>query len=174
MRSREGAVELLEVASSVALRPARDADTEAIAALWHQAWLDAHAALVPAAAVAQRPLSSFQKRVPERLAETTLATTGARLVGFVTVRGDNVEQLYVAEAARGSGVGQALLAHAESQVALRFDRAWLTVASGNTRARRFYARHGWRDVGGVDFPLPTADGSVVVRARRYEKWLTPA
>ncbi len=160
------------MAAALLLRPARDADIQAIARLWHQAWLDAHAALVPAAAVEQRPLASFQKRVPERVAETTLATTGDQLVGFVTVRGDNVEQLYVAESARGTGVGQALLALAEAQLAPRFDRAWLTVASGNTRARRFYARHGWRDSGGVDFPLPTADGCVIVRARRYEKWLT--
>lgn len=154
-----------------ALRVALLADIDAIAALWHRAWHDAHAELVPAQALEQRRLADFRKRVPERQPDTTVAVLAAGIVGFVTAREDNVEQLYVAEPARGTGVACALLTHAEQRIAARFDRAWLSVAAGNTRARHFYTRQGWRDVGGVDYPLPAADGSGVVAARRYEKWL---
>jgi ribosomal protein S18 acetylase RimI-like enzyme len=160
------------VSDPVVLRPARDADIEAIATLWHRAWFDAHEPLVPAAALSLRPFASFRTRVPERVVETTVATDESLLVGFVTVRGDHVEQLYLAAPARGTGVARALLTHAETRIAARFDRAWLTVASGNTRARHFYARQGWRDAGGLDFPLPAGDSVVIVPARRYEKWLT--
>jgi ribosomal protein S18 acetylase RimI-like enzyme len=161
------------VTAPITLRPARAADIEAIATLWYRAWLDAHEPLVPAAALELRHFASFRVRVPERVAGTTVATAESLVVGFVTVRGDHVEQLYLAAPMRGSGVARALLTYAETVIAARFDRAWLTVASGNTRARHFYARQGWRDVGGVDFPLPAGDSVVIVPARRYEKWLMP-
>lgn len=155
------------------LRPALAEDIEAIAALWHRAWFDAHEPLVPKAALGHRNFENFRARVPERIPDTTVALAVSSVVGFVTVKGDHVEQLYVTEAMRGTGVARALLGRAESRIAARFDRAWLSVAAGNMRARRFYARRGWRDAGGVDFPLPAGESVVIVRARRYEKWLTP-
>jgi putative acetyltransferase len=153
------------------LRAAEFADSEALAALWHQSWHDAHALLVPAAALAQRRLADFRARVQERLPHTTVAVVDSGIAGFATLHDDQLEQLYLAEAARGTGVAGTLIEHAERSLLARFDRAWLSVAAGNLRARRFYARHGWRDVGGVDYRLETADGGVIVRARRYEKWL---
>jgi hypothetical protein len=47
------------------------------------------------------------------------------------------------------------------------DRAWLAVADGNDRARRFYEREGWTDGGALDH-IP-AGAAVVVPCRRYQK-----
>jgi GNAT superfamily N-acetyltransferase len=84
----------------------------------------------------------------------------------VTVHEDEVEQLYVADAARGGGAAALLHAHGERVIADRFDQAWLAVVAGNARARRFYARQGWVDSGAFDYPAPIGGGSFLVRARR--------
>ncbi|GAB3812674.1 GNAT family N-acetyltransferase [Micromonospora zhanjiangensis] len=164
----------------LALRAAHAQDAEAIAVLWCHGWLDGHAGHVPDELHRHRQLADFRRRVPPRLATTTVATLAGRLVGFVTVARDEVEQVYVAGPARGTGVADALLAAGERMVAVRFDTAWLAVAVGNTRARRFYARCGWRDVAPLDYPAETGTGgddpapgsgtgTVIVPCRRYEK-----
>jgi ribosomal protein S18 acetylase RimI-like enzyme len=84
----------------------------------------------------------FRERVPPRIPDTTVATIASGVVGFVTVQDDEVEQIYVAESARGGGIANLLLRHAEQRIAVRFDTAWLAVVAGNTRARRFYERNG--------------------------------
>jgi GNAT superfamily N-acetyltransferase len=53
-----------------------------------------------------------------------VACVGGRLVGFVTVIHDGIEQLYVAEDARGGGVAAALLAPGER-----------TIGGSNSRSR---------------------------------------
>jgi GNAT superfamily N-acetyltransferase len=103
-----------------------------------------------------------------------IAETGGHLVGFVTVRNDEIEQLYVDAHARGSGVAAALLGHGERVIAEQHERAWLAVVAGNTRARRFYARYGWIDTGPFDNPAEIAGGTMTVPTLRYEKRLRPA
>jgi GNAT superfamily N-acetyltransferase len=117
---------------------------------------------VPAALEAVRRPEDFLRRTPPRLLTTTVATVEEQIVGFVTVHDDEVEQVYVATEARGSGVAATLLHHAEQQIP---GTAWLAVVAGNARARRFYERQGWVDAGAFDYP---AD-DVVVRSHRYEK-----
>ncbi|KKJ94213.1 GNAT family N-acetyltransferase [Micromonospora sp. HK10] len=155
--------------AGLVLRPAQPGDVEAIAVLWHAGWRDGHAGHVPAELHRHRRLADFRDRVPPRLSATTLGTRDGRLVGFVTVREDEVEQVYVAGPARGTGVAGALLAAAERAVAARFDTAWLAVAVGNSRARRCYARNGWRDAAALDYPAEAGTTPVVVACRRYEK-----
>ncbi len=154
------------------LRAATPDDAEAIATLWHAGWLDAHLGRVPASLEPHRRPDDFRERVPSRLSATTVAEGEAGVLGFVTVHDDEVEQLYVAADARGSGVADALLRHAEETIAPRSAVAWLAVVPGNARARRFYERSGWRDAGGFDYPAETATGAIPVPCRRYEKRLT--
>jgi GNAT superfamily N-acetyltransferase len=97
---------------------------------------------------------------------------GSEVVGFVTVRDDEVEEVFVAAGARGNGTADALLRHAEQVIAARHEVAWLAVVDGNARARRFYERNGWRDVGGFDYAAEIAGGRLPVPSRRYEKRLT--
>jgi ribosomal protein S18 acetylase RimI-like enzyme len=124
---------------------------------------------VPEALHAHRRLVDFQQRVPPRIPTTTVAIVGGKIVGFVTVHDDELEQVYVDASARGSGVAVVLLRHGETVVAARYRRAWLAVAVGNARARRFYERQGWSDAAALDYAAETAAGPVSVPCRRYEK-----
>jgi len=155
--------------SQLTLRAATPDDIEAIATLWHRGWLDAHLGHVPESIRQHRRLADFSKRVPPRVHETTVATIASRVVGFVTVHGDEVEQLYVAESARGGGAANALLRHAEQAIAAGFDVGWLAVVAGNTRARRFYERNGWCDAGAFDYAAQITSGTMLVPSRRYQK-----
>lgn len=156
------------------LRPATADDVEAIATIWHNGWSDGHRGHVPDALYAHRRLADFHHLVPARIGGTTVAIVDSRAAGFVTVRGDEVEQLYVAPAARGTGVAAALLRHGEETIAARSDRAWLAVVAGNARARRFYAREGWRDAGAINYRAQVPSGTVGVPVQRYEKRVAPA
>jgi GNAT superfamily N-acetyltransferase len=157
--------------SGLALRPARPEDAEAIADVWHLGWRDGHLGHVPDSLLEHRRLVHFGARVPPRIPQTTVATIASAIVGFVTVHDDEVEQLYVAQSARGGGAAVALLRHAEELIAERFDTAWLAVVAGNARARRFYEKSGWRDAGGFDYAAEVTGGTIPVPSRRYEKRL---
>lgn len=153
------------------LRRATADDVEAITTVWYRGWFDGHLGHVPPGLRRHRRLDDFRRRVPDRIEGTTVATIDGYVVGFVTVRDDEVEQLYVAESARGGAVASALMRHAEEVIAARFDSGWLAVVAGNARARRFYARRGWLDSGPIDYPAETASGTFAVPSRRYEKHL---
>ncbi len=156
------------------LRAATPDDVEAIARLWNEGWRDGHLGHVPEALEPHRTLAHFRAHVPPRIHASTVAASAAGIVGFVTVHHDEVEQLFVAQSARGGGVADALLGHAEQVIAAGFDVAWLAVAAGNARARRFYERNGWRDAGGFDYAAEIAGGTLPVPSRRYEKQVTRA
>jgi ribosomal protein S18 acetylase RimI-like enzyme len=158
-----------EPVQAATLRAATPEDIESIATLWHRGWFDGHRGHVPEALVEHRRLEDFRQRVPPRLAGTTVAARGRDVVGFVTVHDDEVEQVYVAPHARGGGVANALLRHAEQRIANGFDAAWLAVAAGNQRARRFYEKSGWRDAGAFDYAAEITGGTFLVACRRYEK-----
>lgn len=157
------------MAATPTLRPARPSDAGAIAVVWHDAWRDGHIGHVPDALLAHRTLDQFRERVPERLSSTTVAEVDGEVVGFVTVQDDELEQLFVAADARASGVADAVLRRGESVIAERHSVAWLAVATGNSRARRFYERNGWADTGPLDYEAQTDSGPMVVPCRRYEK-----
>jgi GNAT superfamily N-acetyltransferase len=152
----------------VVLRPARPADSPAVAAVWADGWPDGHLGHVPEELVALRTPASFRIRAADRVGDTTVADADGVVAGFVMVSGDEVEQVYVSAAHRGSGIAGLLLAEAERLVAAAgHARAWLAVVPGNARARRFYERSGWTDEGPFDYLA----GTVAVPCHRYAKQL---
>ena len=153
------------------VRPATPDDATAVAEIWRVGWRDGHLGLVPGALAAVRTDESFHTRAAARVADTTVATVGADVAGFVMVVGDEVEQVYVSSRHRGSGVADALLAEAERQVRENGHAiAWLAVVAGNGRARSFYERMGWSDEGAFDYVAAVEDGTTVaVPCRRYVK-----
>jgi ribosomal protein S18 acetylase RimI-like enzyme len=152
------------------VRAATAQDADAVAAIWYAGWRDGHLGHVPEELVAVRTEESFWTRAAERVADTTVAVAGDEIAGFVMVVGDEVEQVYVANTHRGSGVAATLLAEAERQVkAAGFTEAWLAVAAGNARARRFYERNGWTDGGAFDYPARVGERSIPVPCHRYVK-----
>jgi putative acetyltransferase len=143
----------------------------AVADLWHEGWHSGHAGHVPDGLTAARTSQAFHERTPARVADTTVAVSDVgELLGFVMVVADEVEQLFVGPAARGTGLAGVLLAEAERQVASAgYDEAWLAVVAGNARARRFYEKQGWVDAGDLPYEV-TAGGQVFVSpCRRYTK-----
>jgi GNAT superfamily N-acetyltransferase len=154
----------------IVLRPACAADAVRVAEVWHDSWRDGHLGHVPDALVAVRTRGSFGPRAADRIADTVVATDGGAIVGFVTVIADEVEQVFVAAGHRCTGVAAALLDAGERRVAASgYGRAWLAVAAGNARARRFYEREGWADAGPFDYAAEAEAGPITVPCHRYVK-----
>jgi ribosomal protein S18 acetylase RimI-like enzyme len=157
---------------TVRLRAAGPDDAATVAEIWRAGWREAHIGNVPDELVAARTDESFRIRAMESVTKTTVAMVGAELAGFVMVAGDQVEQLYVSDRHRGTGVADAVLRHAERTIAAAgHATAWLAVVPGNGRARRFYERMGWTDEGPFEHHAPADDGPIPVPAHRYVKRL---
>jgi GNAT superfamily N-acetyltransferase len=71
-----------------------------------------------------------------------VAEVEGRVVGYASVRDQELRMLYVDPFAQGAGVGSALLAHAEAAGARS-----LEVFEANGHGRHFYEDRGWRDAG---------------------------
>ena len=152
------------------LRPATPDDVHAIADIWYHGFLDGHLGNVPDELVAIRTHESFGPRAAKRVGDTVVAIIDGAVAGFIMVVEDEVEQVYVSASHRGSGVAAVLLAEAERLVTANgHEQAWLAVAPGNSRARRFYERNGWRDEGLFDYPAQTDAGPISVPCHRYVK-----
>ncbi len=119
------------------LRAMRALDVPGMRALWIAAW------------EATFPDIDFAARgdwLEGRLVgEVVCAVEGDAVCGFITIgAAGEIDQLAVAPAWFGRGVGTALLAHARE----RRGRLRLSVNQGNPRAVAFYRREGFRMVGG--------------------------
>lgn len=151
------------------LRAATPADLPGIVRVWSAGWAEAHGGRVPRALELARTPESWEPPARERLSGTWVADVDGEVAGLVVVDGDEVDQLYVDAAHRGSGVAAALLSAGERLVReAGHDRAWLAVLSSNDRARRFYARQGWADEGAFEHRADGGDGRTVgVECHRY-------
>lgn len=151
------------------LRKAAPGDVDAVTRIWHTGWCDGHIGHVPPELVPHRTEPQFRPRAQARLDTMWVAESDRGIVGFVTVKGDELEHLYVDRSARGTGVAAMLIHRGEAEIVRNgFSRAWLAVVAGNLRARAFYARLGWRDAGAFTYMAETASGTFPVPSHRYE------
>lgn len=154
------------------MRDAEPGEVDHLAKLWHDAWQDGHAEIVPAELTRLRTLESFRERIQASLPDVRVVGPPGEPVGFCTVRGDELYQLFVSAEARGSGVAAALIADAEARLSENgVGTAWLACAIGNERAARFYEKSGWRRVGTMVSRLETPEGTFPLEVWRYEKTL---
>jgi GNAT superfamily N-acetyltransferase len=151
------------------LRSANADDATAIADIWHRGWADGHKGNVPEGLYEHRQEGHFLALTSSRIASSSVAVVDHRVVGFVTVRVDEIEEMYVDASERGTGVAAALLALGESIIAQGYDLAWLAVVEGNARARRFYERCGWTNAGSSVYLAETSTGTFESPILRYEK-----
>jgi ribosomal protein S18 acetylase RimI-like enzyme len=70
----------------------------------------------------------------------TLAVLESHLVGFIAASAESVSQLHVQVGLQRKGIGSALLALSKAQSA---GSLWLYAFVRNTRACRFYEKHGF-------------------------------
>jgi len=141
------------------LRAVDPAEHDALAAMWHAAWHDGHAAIVPPGLVALRQLADFKTRMPGIAPLARTAGPKGAPLGFCAVRKDELYQLFVADKARGTGLAARLLADGEARLREGgYAEGFLDCQPDNIRALRFYQRLGWS----IDSPalvtLETASG----------------
>ena len=152
------------------VRAAEPGEIDRLAQLWFDGWQDAHLDILPAELRRFRTLESFRERLEAALPHVRVAGPPGEPAGFSIVKGDELYQLYVSSAARGTGVAAALIADAEARIAQSGeDVAWLACAIGNARAERFYEKHGWKRIGAVVSQLETPEGIFPLEVWRYEK-----
>ncbi|MGH8251808.1 MAG: GNAT family N-acetyltransferase [Steroidobacteraceae bacterium] len=154
-------------------RSAEPAEVGCLARIWYDGWQDAHVKIVPAELGRRRTLASFHERLEAMLEHVRVVGEPGEPAGFSALKGDELYQLFVAAAARGSGVAALLLSDAEQRLAASgVTLAWLTCAIGNERAARFYEKSGWRRAGIVVSRLDTPQGEFLLEVWRYEKDLS--
>jgi ribosomal protein S18 acetylase RimI-like enzyme len=157
------------------VRAAEANEIDHLAQLWHDGWQDAHAKLAPPGLVRARTLKTFRERLAGALSDTRVAGPPGAPAGLCMLKDDELYQLYVGRAARGSGVAAALIADGEARLAARgVATAWLACAVGNDRAARFYEKRGWHRARTAVNRLDTADGVFEIEIWRYEKVVRPS
>jgi GNAT superfamily N-acetyltransferase len=160
-------------ALAMKVRPAETAELDHLARLWHEGWRDGHAHLAPPGLVAARTVERFRERLAAAFSDTFVIGERGAPDGFFILRGDELYQFFVARSARGSGLAATLIDAAEAELARRgFATAWLGCAAGNTRAARFYEKHGWRNARTQMMRLEMPEGAFEVEHWRFEKEVT--
>lgn len=120
----------------VVLRPAIGSDAAAIAKVMRASL--ASFDWMPVLHTPEQGLS-FIRDIVLPTQQVTIAEAGNDIVGFISVKGEWVEQLYLDPARTGQGIGSRLIAEAAAIPAVR-----LYCFQANSDARRFYERHGFR------------------------------
>jgi len=152
------------------IRKAEAGEIDALARLWHAAWLDGHGTIAPAPVVQARTTESFAQRLAAAIGDVFAAGPVDAPTGLFVLRGDELYQFFVARSARGSGFAASLMGAAEAELARRgVAAAWLHCAVGNDRAARFYEKCGWRKTGQQMNRIETSEGAFEVPQWRFEK-----
>ena len=121
------------------LRRARLDESNAVAALYRRV-ANAEWSFIPQHTPAE-DRGFFRERIFGRCV-VWIAHDVGKIIGFCAVRRGWIDQLHVERTRHGEGVGSALLT-----TALRGRRrVKLWTFQVNTRSRRFYARHGFKEV----------------------------
>ncbi len=159
-----------------ATRPASRADLDRVAEIRTQGWQRGYRGILPDEHLDELDASyeaarwhEFIEHFDELGQHLEVAEHDGHIVGYVLIgpfRGVDAEPgfgevvaLYVDPEWWASGAADALLSRAAELLGERCHRAGLWTFEANTRARRFYERHGWAfdgtreaTYGGVDAP----------------------
>ncbi len=121
------------------VRAAAASDVGAMAGVAAASYGEAFAAILDSDALATRTAEFFAQRFEREWIAMWVAEEAGRILGFLELRRNHIDMLFVAPAAQGRGAGRALLAIAEANGATT-----LECFRDNAGARAFYERQGWR------------------------------
>ncbi len=148
------------------IRPYRPSDADALAQIWLDASIAAHR-FVDAGFWRSQLAAVRDEYIPS--AETWVYEDGQGLQGFISLRENVVEALFVAPGSQGRGIGAQLLGHAKS---LRRSLE-LAVYTSNARATAFYLREGFRRCARRNDPY-TGQTEMVMKWTAPKKAAVPA
>jgi len=155
---------------SLRVRPYAPEDLEETVALWHET----KRAAFPWSKAQQRwTLDDDRARFRDVVAvehAIWIAEAAGRIAGFLAIRGDFVDQLFVREGLQRRGVGTALLRKA---LALSPGGLRLFTFQRNLAARSFYEKHGFRAVKFGVSPPPESEPDVEYRWEPWQRGVTP-
>ena len=130
--------------SGVTLRRARPEDLEGLAELHHAIWKETQWELVGLPPEA-RDRAWYRSVIEPTLDRTVVAVQAELPRGYVTCLDDLLDDIWVAPADQGQGIGALLLRAGEEIIrAAGHAEGRLECIAANARARRFYERYGWR------------------------------
>ncbi|WP_338846943.1 GNAT family N-acetyltransferase [Massilia sp. W12] len=148
------------------IRPAAPDDAFCLSVLATQVFLEAYAYKGIYPVIARHVQTTYSLAAMQDLLRTQtvlLLCDGDALQGFAQLsplqqqdggQRCELERLYFLRCFTGQGLGAALLqASEECARAMGADLIWLRAWAGNHGALRFYARHGWQDVGQTWFEM---------------------
>lgn len=147
--------------ASIAIRPLETRDVRALTALLasSEPWLTLGYAAGDWRRLLRGPLANRDAWV---IAEEKRAR-GIAIVRHGFLAGDYLELLAIDAHGRHRGLGARLLAHCERDVLARAANLFVCVSDFNDGARRFYRRHGYRQVGRLDDLLIAGSAELLLR-----------
>jgi len=124
----------------VVIRPFADNDLGDVLDVWYRASVQAHPFLAESFFEAER------RQIAEEwlpASETHVSESDLRVVGFVSMLGNEVGGIFVDPAYQRRGIGRALM----DTVTASRPHVVLDVFEANAIGRNFYASYGFRDIG---------------------------
>lgn len=113
-----------------------------LTAMWHRSFVHALAPYKDSHSIEER--RQFLVEVLSRRASISVAMQDDEIVGFMAQQADSIEQLYLHVKHQGQGVGSQFL---EIAKAASPERLHLYTFQRNLKARRFYRKHGFKEIG---------------------------
>lgn len=126
--------------NAIVIRPAREDEFDAVA----KVWLESFESLgFPEAAKIE--FSYLRERIPREIAdgwELYVADDGGTIAAMLAIRprDNHLDQIFVAPARKGEGIGKRLLAVCRERMP---DEMWLRADMRNTRAIAWYEKEGF-------------------------------
>ena len=144
-----------EQRSVIDVRPYHPSDLSALLSTWEAASRLAHPFMTDAFISEQR-VAVAEKYLPNTV--TDIAVADGKIVGFISMLGNEVGAIFVDPSFHGKGVGRALM---DIPAAIH-ETLEVEVFEKNTVGRPFYERYGFKEISRYTFePL----GEVVIRMR---------
>lgn len=127
--------------SQVEFVPYAEGMADELTVMWHRSFTHALAPYKDPHSVEER--RQFLIEVLSKKATLTVALQDGAVVGFMAQDGDSIEQLYLHVKHQSRGIGSSFMEIARTASPTRLH---LYTFQRNLKARRFYSRHGFKEI----------------------------